>query len=138
MGNVHFLPCLSLRKHSMANEISYNISLSCAKGFESEAFKPGALAADKATIGAEGNTQIIGTSDEVVSFGDLAAARWCALRNLDTTNYVDIGPESGGAIVPLIRLKPGEACLFPLKPSAVLRGQANTSSVKLKKLILET
>ncbi|MES2788123.1 MAG: hypothetical protein V4719_00780 [Planctomycetota bacterium] len=96
------------------------------------------MSANQTTIGAQGDTQIVGTTEEVVGFGDLVAARWALFRNLDATNYVDIGPESAGAMVSLIRLKPGEACLLPLKPGVVLRAQANTAAIKLKKLILET
>lgn len=122
----------------MANEISYTVGISCTKGYESEQARPAGLFADKATIGAMAETQIVPTSDTVVDFGDLVAARFCFLRNLDTTNYIDIGPTASGAIVATVRLKPGECCLMPLAPSVVLRAQANTASVKLKKLILET
>lgn len=122
----------------MANEITYQIALRCSKGYEQEQATPSSLQADKATIGAMAETQIVPTSDTVVDLGDLVAARWCYLRNLDTTNYIDVGPTVAGAIAPMVRLKAGEACLFPLSASVVLRAQANTASVKLKKLILET
>lgn len=122
----------------MADEISYQIALRCTKGYESESATPTSLVADKATIGAMGETQIVPTSDTVVDLGDLVAARWCYLRNLDTTNYIELGPTSGGAIVKMVKLKAGEACLFPLAASVVLRAIANTGSVNLKKLILET
>jgi len=122
----------------MANEIAYTIALACTKGNSVESQNPGRLTADQATQGVAGDIQIIGTSDEIIAYGDLVAPRWAYLRNLDTTNYVDIGPTSGGAIVPMVRLKAGEACVFPLSASVVLRGQANTASCKVKKLILET
>jgi hypothetical protein len=122
----------------MANEITYSMSLSCVKGNSSEKQAPGTLNADQTTQGVAGDVQIIGTSEEVVAYGDLVAPRWAFFRNLDTTNYIDIGPTSGGAMVACIRLKAGECAQFPIGASVVLRAQANTASCKLKKLILET
>ena len=67
----------------------------------------------------------IGTGDTVVTFTGLTTPRYCWIENLDGTNTVDVGPESGGAIVDLITLKPGEFAVLPLHASAVLRLQAS-------------
>lgn len=124
----------------MANEISYTVSLACAKGtYFNQSRKPGSQAADQATQGAAGDVQAIGfAADEVIAYGDLVAPRWCFLRNLDTTNYIKVGPTTGGAILEMIRLKPGESCLFPIGPSVVLRAQSAVAACNLEKFILET
>ncbi|SFH96726.1 hypothetical protein [Planctomicrobium piriforme] len=83
-------------------------------------------------IGLHEPMQSIGTSEEVIGFGDLGTVGRCEIINLDGTNYVDIGPESGGAMVPMVRLKPGECHAFRLKPGITLRGQANTAACKVQ------
>lgn len=52
------------------------------------------------------------------------------MKNLDNTNYIVIGPDSGGAIIPFARINPGRAMIVPLYPTVTLRIQANTASVK--------
>lgn len=52
------------------------------------------------------------------------------IKNLDSTNYVTLGPTSGGAIVPMVRLNPGKVALIPLVPGLTLRCQANTAACK--------
>lgn len=48
-----------------------------------------------------GQTQDIGTSDEVLDFGDVTAGSnslgWYMVENLDSTNYVELSLASGGS-----------------------------------------
>lgn len=122
----------------MANEITYSVSLSCTKGSMTDKQAPGSQTADQTTQGEAADIQIIGTSEEDLAVGDLVAPRWCFLRNLDTTNFIKLGPKSGGNMVECMRLKAGESALFPIAPSVTLRAIADTASCKLKKMILET
>lgn len=122
----------------MANEITRTTSIRVSNGESVESFGPFTERLTQAAIGIEGGIQIVGTSEEVLSVhADVTTLGVTAFKNLDTTNYVDIGPESGGAMVALIRLKAGETASMRLKPGVVIRGQANTSAVKLKKFILQ-
>jgi len=78
------------------------------------------------------NVQAIGfAADEVIDVTDVTTPKECYFKNLDATNYVDIGPNNGGAILGLIRLAAGEHCVFPLLPGTVMRAQANTAAVNL-------
>ncbi len=124
----------------MSNEINYSVAIGCINGdYFNQARKPGSQLANQATQGAAGDVQIIGfAADEVIVYGDLVAPRWCFLRNLDPTNYIKIGPTTGGAILEMARLLPGESMLFPIGPSVVLRAQAAVAACKLEKFILET
>lgn len=124
----------------MAAEISYSAQLGCKKGlYFDQSRRPTGLTADQATQGSAGDVQAIGfAADEVIAYGDLVAPRWAYFRNLDPTNYIKIGPTTGGAILEMIRLKPGEACVFPIGPSVVLRAQAAVAACNLEKFILET
>ena len=74
-------------------------------------------------------TVTVGTSEEVISTGDITTLGYAFIINLDSTNYVRFGPESGGAMVPFLRLKPGEFDILRLEPGITIRGQANTADV---------
>jgi len=73
------------------------------------------------------------TSDTAVATGGVTASLqgYCGLVNLDGTNYVSFGPESAGAIVPAVKLLPGERHFFRWVPSAVYRWQSNTAICKV-------
>lgn len=80
----------------------------------------------------------IGVSDEVIySTGDLNALGIMIVENLDPDNFFDIGPTSGGAIVPLIRVLPGESYAVRLTPGITLRGQADTAACRARIRIYE-
>lgn len=123
----------------MSAEITIFASLSCTNGSLKIAVSPGQVQIDQATArGGNPGTVTVGTSEEVISFGDLVAPRWAFLRNLSPTNYVDFGPESAGAMVAALRLKAGEYAILPLVPAAVYRAKANTAAVDLQITALET
>lgn len=121
----------------MANEITITLSASCANGYFKSAFQPGSIQLNQTAIGGHGPVVSVGTSEEALTFGDISTLGYMALRNLDTTNYVDIGPESGGAMVPMVRLKAGNVAIMRLKPGITVRAQANTAAVKLQVWALE-
>ena len=116
----------------MANEIKINISATLLNGFQKDQFNPGQISVDQAAEGRGGHVQTIGTSQEVVDFGDIGTSGYIMLRNLDDTNYVRYGPTSDAATIELFgKLKPGEVACFRLEPGIVMRAQANVASVKL-------
>jgi len=121
----------------MANEITLKFSLQAENGFLKESVNIGQLQIDQAAVGMAGGAQSIGTSEEVVGFGDVSTEGLLYLRNLDDTNYVEFGPEDTGAMVPIGKLEPGEFAVFRLKPSVVLRAQADTAACLLQVLLLE-
>ncbi len=118
----------------MADEIKIRISLNVTNGDFLENYAPGQIDVDQAAIGRYGGVQIIGTTEEILDFGDVSTAGYLFLRNLDATNYLEYGPESAGsgaAMVILGKLKPGEPALLRLSPGVVMRAKANTAAVKL-------
>lgn len=121
----------------MANEISFTSELSVANG-ALNASQSVSSQATQATPGVLQIVQNIGTSVEAISFTGLTAARWVLFENLGPTNYVDIGPDSGGSLIGMIRLKVNECCVLPLKPSTTIKAQANTAAIDLAITALET
>lgn len=100
-------------------------------------FNSGTVAIGQTGIGGRQAVQVIGTSEEALVTTDISTLGVIVLQNLDSANFVDVGPESGGTIVPLIRLKAGESWAFRAKPGVVLRAQADTASVKLLVVVYE-
>lgn len=121
----------------MADELTVNIQASLVNGNLREDFNFGPLRFDQSTLGSYSSTVNVGTSEEVIATGDIGTFGYAFFRNTDAANYVDVGPESGGAMVGFLRIKAGQVAGMPLKPGITIRAQANTAAVKLKMLLLE-
>jgi hypothetical protein len=121
----------------MANEITKTAKIVIDNTTDDDTWNPGTDQITQTGVGREAGIQIIGfAAEEVVTVNaDVTTLGVFGFKNLDATNFVDIGPESAGAMVPMIRLKPGESCEGRFKPGIVIRAQADTGLVKLKKWI---
>lgn len=91
---------------------------------------------DQANPGQGGTTQPIGTGAETVVVTDLTTEGWCFMRNLDDTNFIEIGPDSGGQ-VDFMKLLAGEFAVFPLAPGTVIKATADTAECLLQTIVLE-
>lgn len=121
----------------MANEISLNKTLRLVNGTLSKTWTSGNIQITQSVARMYSNTQVVGTSEEVIAVGsDISTLGVCTMKNLDSTNYVVWGPESGGAMVAAGRLKAGEEYTFRLQPGVTYRAQANTAAVTLDVTIL--
>jgi len=123
----------------MANEIVLQFGAQVANGFFKHTFQPGSIQVDQAAIGRAGHAQLIGfAAAEIVDFGDISTNGYCILRNLDTTNYVTWGPDTGAAAIKVCgKLKPGEIAVFRVAPTIVMYAQADTAGVLLDVTLLE-
>lgn len=121
----------------MSQEITATFSLSVANGGVTGKQMLN-IRADQTTKGYVVRSQTIPTSDTVITLTGVTQARWVSIINRDSANFIDIGPTVAGAIAPMIRLKAGEGCTFPIKASTVLRGQADTAGVPIEIQLLET
>lgn len=89
----------------MANEITVTCALEVANGSLVDNMTSLSLTPNQSTAAMYCNTQAIGTSEEALVIGaDISTPGWFFARNLDATNYVEIG--TTGAV--LGQLKPGE------------------------------
>lgn len=113
----------------MANELTVSARLKVANGNLLFDFNPGSKSYDQSTIGGPTPGMVsVGTSEESQAFAELSTVGWCALQNLDATNYVEWGFSTG---VYGGRLEPGEMALFRLNPSTTLYLKANTAACKV-------
>lgn len=110
----------------MANELTLSMQADLTNGRLRESFIPngGSIQVTQTTARAFGGTFGLTTSEEVLSAGDVATLGWMFLQNMDDTNNVIYGPESGGALVPFGLLKPGEAAAIRLQTGITIRAKA--------------
>lgn len=123
----------------MANEINVSLSLSASKGSIEVTRRSGNLLRDMSGDAYGANVQSIPTTAGGTALATFAAVGTPGLtwfRNLDSTNYVDIGVEDSGTFYPFVKLKAGDCALLRLGTAAPY-ARANTSAVLLEYIILE-
>jgi hypothetical protein len=123
----------------MANEIRATLRVSRTQSSDSFKFEfnPGTVQVDQAAVGEGGQVYTIGTSEEAISFVDITTEGWLTMQNLDATNYVDWGPEDGGAMIEMGRMEAGEPAAMRMFPGATLRLKANTAACQVLVKVLE-
>lgn len=113
----------------MANEIKVTAGLRALNGNLSIIVPSSTVQVDQTTARGGGpGTVDIGLSEETIDFGDISAG-FVHLRNLDDTNYIDVGFSTG---VYGIRLIAGSVAVFPKITSAAVYALANTAICKLQ------
>lgn len=120
----------------MADELTLKASLSFTKGSTTVSLSLPATTFDVSGSNALHNRQVIGTTEEAILLGDAAAGGYFFGINRDATNYIEIRPATGAA--DLIRLEPGDLCLFRLTDDATAPyAIANTASCELEYVIVD-
>jgi len=72
------------------------------------------------------NVQNIGTSAEALVLGDCATMGYLFVKNVDPTNYVQLGLDSGVTQI-FAKLKPNEFCLVPCNQNSIY-AKSNTAA----------
>jgi hypothetical protein len=119
----------------MANELEMTVTLKYTPSATNQvAIEPAKFTNTVTMTGADHlqGTQNVGTSWEVLSVGEIATRGFNLIKNLDSTNYVEISSDDAPTNAP-IRLNAGEFCLFRAgQVNANLRGRANTAAVNIQ------
>jgi len=116
----------------MANEIKMSASLAISTTNFTEQFSPGTINADLASQVGAGGVQAIATSDTEVVNGSTTDGGVYYVRNLDETNYVEVGSKFGtGTAYYFLKLLPGEFSIGRLSESDIW-AKANTATVNLQ------
>ncbi len=120
----------------MADELTIRASLTFEKGDTEVELLLGPKKRDVAGTNGLKNRQSIGfAAEEAVLVGDVAAGGYFIAVNRDATNYVEL--RAGSGLADLIRLLPGDLCMFRLAADATLYAQANTAAVELEYAIVD-
>jgi hypothetical protein len=123
----------------MADEITVTVRTQLSNGTLTDDFRPGNITVDQTTSGMSCQVLSIGTSEEDITFGDVATEGVCTLYNLDATNYVLWGKKDGSGNMQAIgKLKPSHIpAVFNFNAGSTLRMQANTAACKVRICLYE-
>ena len=119
----------------MANEISSSINFKAAKSGAKTAIN------SSFNLTMTGNemvqsTQSIGTTAETLNLGDITGAPGALIiKNLDATNFIEIGGDSGLTIFK-ITVKKGQFAAFQ-PSSATIYAKADTAAVRIQIIATE-
>jgi len=77
-----------------------------------------------------GGIQNIATSAEAIDVGAVTSEGWAFFRNLDATNYIEIGWDATG-FQSAFKLLAGDFAVVPLNSARTWQAQANTAACDL-------
>jgi hypothetical protein len=115
----------------MANEISKTIIFTVTKNGATARYAN--LSARQNMSGTESiqSTQLIGTSAETVGLGEISGAPGkVIIKNLDSTNFVEIGGDSGLTVFKL-KIPAGDEQIFA-PTSGTIYAKADTANVRIQ------
>lgn len=128
----------------MAGEITTGIILRATKNgalLASVATTNGSVTGTAAAIDMTGNegtneTQVIPTSWTAVTMGAVSiAGAYLYIKNIDSTNYVELSMASDGT-APFSKLKAGQEDKIQGPATGTMYARANTASVRIQKVFL--
>lgn len=120
----------------MSSEFNISIQVNYASSLANDSFSY-SFADDQASNGAQGQIVAVTTSCAAVSEGGLTTPGWVVVKNLDPSNFVTYGPDSGGSMIPMGRLDPLEAQVIKLSTACSLRWVADTATCKVQYKMFE-
>ena len=92
------------------------------------------LSLTQATLGESAGVMSVPTTagGTVLPVGGVSTNGYAFFKNLDATNYVQIGIKVTGTFYAVLKLKPNESGVIRIDPSAALYCLANTAAVNLQ------
>ena len=117
----------------MANELSHTLSIAYSKGTPSDIISRSE--STQSTISGtawESGRQTIGTTEETLSLNDVTSVGYVYVRNMDATNYVQIGTTTAQYS---IKLPAGKDCWFYANGNT-LYIKANTAACDVVYLVI--
>ena len=116
----------------MANEIQINATLRYSKTGASASLST-SFFADQVGDKYESGIQTIGTAEESLQKGDIGTIGWLAIRNLDATNFLELGSTTAqySTIIPA-----GKGCVTTWGHTGTFV-KANTAAVNAEYLLIE-
>ena len=119
----------------MANEGYYVVNLQASKG-GAKVERSESMRFDMTGDDMVQSTQLIGTTAETVTFtGITGAPQMLLIKNLDPTNFIELGGDSGLTVFKLKILAGRSSLISP--SSATLYAIADTSAVRIQIVAIE-
>ena len=121
----------------MADEISYTAKLAVTKSNLSYTRTVSDAVDMTGSTHNGGSPSIpITTAGTALALGDVTTPGWAFFRNLDATNFIEIGIQQGGVFYPFLKLKAGDATACRLGTTAPY-ARANTAAARLEFAIFQ-
>ena len=120
----------------MANEKNTNFRLLITKTGQTFDLNFDTKVEDLSGTQAISNVQSVGTSWEAITIGDLASVDLLALRNADSTNFIEIATANDDSGV-FAKLTPGRGCLIAGKAGVTYYAKADTAACDLQVVAVE-
>ena len=121
----------------MANEITRVVSITVSKGGASISSGTISQTVDMNGVDMGTVTQAIGTTNEALGVpADVTGDVHLVVKNLDSTNYVEIFKDSGNSHL-LSKLAAGQVCSLTNVPAASLYARADTAACQIQFWITE-
>jgi hypothetical protein len=118
-------------EEQMANELRFTGGANLLNGNLNDSTPQQTLLVTQSLAALLSKVVNVTTSESDLTTSEVTTLGWAWLQNLDTTNYVQYGPKSGGAMVTVGRLKAGEWALLRLEPGITIRWKANTAACQV-------
>lgn len=126
----------------MADELQLSTSFNLTTTNLSETFNPGTITIDVSSVAGAGGIQAItahASNFEQIAKGDAADGGVFFIRNIDTTNFVEVGTSSNdatdGTFQPFLKLLAGEFAVGRLKEANIF-ARADTANVNIQYRLL--
>lgn len=122
----------------MANEITLSLSGSVTNGQYADTIPSQTCKITQTTLGAETGVRIVPTTAQAIPLGSVTTPGISYFKNLDPTNFVDIGVFVSGTFYPLIRLAPvatgsnGEFAALRIDPGVTPYWKADTATCNVQ------
>lgn len=84
-----------------------------------------------AAKGAEDKIVSVGTSEETIAFTDITTPGYLYIKNLDGTNYVEVGFTTT-ATAAAMKVAAGGFLIVPLSSTATVYAKANTAACRVR------
>ena len=121
----------------MADELTVGTSWTYSKNGSTRSLPAESAQWDVSGSGKIENIQNIGfAAHEALILGEVATPGFAYFKNLDATNYVQIGVDVAAAFVPFVKLLPGQSAQVWLGTTAPY-AKANTGAVLLDYMIAD-
>ena len=123
----------------MANELTYQFQALLSNEGLTDNYSSGSVAVDQTNRRMVKDVQEIGTAaaGEALGLGDLVSIGFAVFKNLDDTNFVEVGRSITGSFEAFIKLKPGESCIFRFASGTAPYALADTAACELMYVIYD-
>jgi len=117
----------------MANELTYQIQSALSNDGLTDNFSSGSVAVDQTNRRMVKDVQeiAIAAAGEAIGLGALVSIGFAVFKNLDDTNFVEVGRSIGGSFEAFAKLKPGEVGFLRLAAGIAPYARADTAACEL-------